>query len=125
MQAPTYNQAHAEQLLHLSDLLNKPVLLRNEKIGALGDLVIVDKDLVAEVTHVMVRRPFGRPSWFVPWHYVHSLTDKSLVLDQPGCPAAVDVDRTRSVGNRIGRVGDVGVKGVFFAAHRRGRMMRA
>src|SRR5438445_308905 len=85
MQAPAYNQAHAEQLLHLSDLLNTPVLLRNEKIGALGDLVIVDKDLVAEVTHVMVRRPFGRPSWFVPWHYVHSLTDKSLVLD-PATP---------------------------------------
>lgn len=69
-----------EQLLRLSDLIKLPVLAAGDKIGKLSDFVIVDKDLVAEVTHVCVDRPFGRPRWFVPWEDVETLTDRAIVI---------------------------------------------
>ncbi|MGD0139000.1 MAG: CBS domain-containing protein [Tepidisphaeraceae bacterium] len=70
-----------EKLFRLSDLLKRPVRMGEEKIGSLSDLVIQDKGAVAEVTHVCVHRPFGRPRFFVPWRYVEELTDKAVVLD--------------------------------------------
>jgi magnesium transporter len=70
-----------EKLFRLSDLLKRPVRMGDEKIGSLSDLVIQDKGAVAEVTHVCVHRPFGRPQFFVPWQHVEELTDKAAVLD--------------------------------------------
>jgi CBS domain-containing protein/sporulation protein YlmC with PRC-barrel domain len=70
-----------EKLFRLSDLLKRRVRMGDEKIGSLSDLVIQDKGAVAEVTHVCVHRPFGRPRFFVPWRHVQELTDKAVVLD--------------------------------------------
>jgi len=70
----------SEHLLRLSDLIKRPVVCGGEKIGKLSDLVIVDKDMVADVTHVCVDRPFGRPRWFVPWDQVRELTDRAVVV---------------------------------------------
>jgi CBS domain-containing protein/sporulation protein YlmC with PRC-barrel domain len=78
--APT-NGSTGERLLRLSDLIHRRVLIGGDKIGSLFDLVIVDKGVVAEVTHVCVRQPFGRPQLFVPWASVQELDDKAVILD--------------------------------------------
>ena len=70
-----------DQLVRFSDLRKRPAFRGPDKIGALRDLVVVDKDVVAEVTHVCVGRPFGRPMLFVPWESVRELTSRSIVID--------------------------------------------
>jgi CBS domain-containing protein/sporulation protein YlmC with PRC-barrel domain len=74
----------ADLLFRFSDLLKRRVLKNGEKIGTLSDLVIVDKGVVAEVTHVCVHRPFGRPQLFVPWRNVKELSPAAVVLDSAG-----------------------------------------
>jgi CBS domain-containing protein/sporulation protein YlmC with PRC-barrel domain len=71
----------AEKLYQLSDLRKRPVYHNDQKIGWLADLVIEDKDIVAEVTHVRVGRPFGNPPYYVPWVKVKSLSLQGVVLD--------------------------------------------
>ena len=51
-----------ESIYFLSDVFNAKVLCNGKKIAKLSDLVIVDKDTVAEVTHLIISRPFGDPS---------------------------------------------------------------
>jgi CBS domain-containing protein/sporulation protein YlmC with PRC-barrel domain len=65
---------------YLSSLLGIGVYSGGEKLGTLGDFVIVDKDKVAVVTHVCVERPFGRPALFVPWEKVRGISNKEAVL---------------------------------------------
>lgn len=82
MAVPTSYQALAtDQTYLLSQLLKCPAYLGEKKIGRLIDLIIVDKDLVAEVTHVCIGRPFGDATLYVPWSKVQSLTPGKLVLD--------------------------------------------
>ena len=71
----------AEKLYQLSDLRKRPVYHNDQKIGWLADLVIEDKDIVAEVTHVCVGRPFGNPPYYIPWASVKSLSLQGVVLD--------------------------------------------
>jgi magnesium transporter len=71
----------AEELYRLSDLRKRPVLVGARKIGWLADLMVVDQDVVAEVTHLCVRRPFGEPTLYLPWQKVHILTNHGVVLD--------------------------------------------
>ncbi len=70
-----------EQLFWLSDLRGKPVYVDADKIGSLEDFVIADRDVVAEVTHLAVARPFGQAAYYVPWQRVHRLTNRGVVLD--------------------------------------------
>ncbi len=67
----------------LSDIIKSPVfapVLSSKKIGRLIDLIIVDKDKFAEVTYLVVGRPFGDPSLIVPWEKVQSLTPGRIVI---------------------------------------------
>jgi len=79
-----------EQHFWLTDLRGIPVYLDAEKIGTLSDFVIVDRDLVAEVTHLRVARPFGQEPYFVPWRRVHKLTARGVVLDDLGDRSALE-----------------------------------
>jgi magnesium transporter len=63
----------------LSDLIKRPVIMVDEKLGRLSDLVIEDKDIVAEVTHVVVSRSFGRPPLYIPWREVATVTGRSVI----------------------------------------------
>lgn len=65
----------------LSELVGVAVTSGGEKIGSLSDLVVVDKDKAAEVTHVVVERPFGRTALTVPWAQVRELSAERAVLD--------------------------------------------
>jgi len=70
-----------EGIYFLSDVLNAKVLSKGKKIGKLSDLVIVDKDIVAEVTHLVISRPLGYLSLVVPWEKVRSFGENEIVID--------------------------------------------
>src|ERR1700678_855264 len=76
--APSRPASAGERLYRLSDLMKRRVLRGNEKIGSLTDLVIGDKEVVAEVTHVCVNQPFGRPKLYIPWRFVEELAPKAV-----------------------------------------------
>jgi sporulation protein YlmC with PRC-barrel domain len=77
----TVPQTGTEELFRLSDLIKRRVTKAGEKIGTLCDLVIVDKGAVAEVTHICVHRPFGRPRLFVPWSGVEEISPAAVLLE--------------------------------------------
>ena len=70
-----------ERVFFLSEVMNAKVLLNDKKIGKLLDLIITNKYKVAEVTHVVVSRPFGYPSLMVPWDNVSSFSEKEITID--------------------------------------------
>jgi magnesium transporter len=70
-----------ECVCFLSDVLNEKVLLKGKKIGKISDLVILDKDKVAEVTHLVISRPFGNPTLLVPWDKVRTFGAKETAID--------------------------------------------
>lgn len=72
----------------LSELLDRNVMVGKESvIGKLQDLVFRDDPKYAEVTYLVVRRPFGRQPWLVPWAQVTGLEGKDVFVaeskDQP------------------------------------------
>jgi magnesium transporter len=70
-----------ENIFFLSEVMNAAVLLKGKKIGKLLDLIIINKDKVAEVTHLVIRRPFGYPSLMVPWDNITSFSEKYIAID--------------------------------------------
>jgi len=75
------NRRAFEQTFNLSDLTGSRVYLRGKRIGKLEDLVIVDRDKFAEVTHLCIGRPFGQSTLHVPWETVRSLSGKEVIID--------------------------------------------
>jgi magnesium transporter len=65
----------------LSDLIGTKVFQHGRKIGKLADLVVVEREKVPEVTHVLVHRPFGEPALVIPWDRVTSVTAKRIEID--------------------------------------------
>lgn len=65
----------------LTDIIGTHVFLGDKKIGTLSDLVIVDGDKVAEVTHLYVTRPYGYPALIIPWEKVKVMTVREIVVD--------------------------------------------
>ena len=68
-----------EAVYFLSEVIGKKVIWREKKIGRLADLVIVDADKIAEVTHIVVERSFGYPSLLIPWAKVGSMNNTIAV----------------------------------------------
>lgn len=66
---------------HLSELLGVRVVLKEKKIGKLADMIIVDYDKYAEVTHIVVSRPFGNPMLVIPWERVAAIDTNQVVID--------------------------------------------
>ncbi len=81
MNALDSNNAAGGASYRLSSLLGIGALSGTEKLGTLGDFVIVDKDKVAVVTHVCVERPFGRQPLFVPWEKIKEFSADKITLD--------------------------------------------
>ena len=70
----------------LSDLIGRKVRAGGRAIGRLGDLVAVEQGRVPEVTHLLVRRPFGHKPLLVPWANVIALTpdgDFAVAIEAP------------------------------------------
>jgi CBS domain-containing protein/sporulation protein YlmC with PRC-barrel domain len=75
------NNNKTESILFLSDVMNAKVLLNGKKIGKLLDLIILEKHKAAEVTYIVISRPFGYPSLVVPWNNVSSFNEKEVTID--------------------------------------------
>jgi magnesium transporter len=71
----------APEPFFLSEVVKVPVLLAGKKIGKLEDFLILDRDKAAEVTHLVVGRPFGESSLVVPWEKVLALGMRHILLD--------------------------------------------
>jgi len=69
----------------LSDMIGTPVLLHGRRIGKLYDLLILEHEKVAEVTHIIVNRPFGYKPLLVPVERVGELSRNAveLAIDSP------------------------------------------
>jgi magnesium transporter len=65
----------------LSDVLKEKVSLKGKKIGKISDLVILDRGKVAEITHLVINRPFGYPTLIVPWDKIRSFEAKEITID--------------------------------------------
>ena len=63
----------------LSDLIGLPAVIAGKKIGKLADLVVTEQGKIPEVTHALVKRPFGHKSLLVPWSKVTELTPRLLI----------------------------------------------
>ena len=64
----------------LTQILDSKVWWQNKKIGRLADVVIVDSGKLAEVTHIVVARPFGYPALIVPISKVTTMDARHIVL---------------------------------------------
>ena len=78
-------------------MIGRPVLLNGDKVGRVADLVIVDRDRVAEVTHVSVSRPFGRPAWFIPWSQMEELSEAQVLIRGDGKTEFLETAPDRAV----------------------------
>jgi CBS domain-containing protein len=77
---PAEGNGHARTLL-LSDLLGSKVVTKSgAKLGKLKDFVFVDDPKYAEVTHLLVGRPYGDPSLKIPWGQVQETLAKELIV---------------------------------------------
>jgi len=75
------NESIAGERMYLSELLGAKAVVVGKKIGKLSDLMAVDRDKFAEVTHVIIVRPFGEKTLLVPWEKVRALSNETMALD--------------------------------------------
>src|SRR5208282_1437482 len=73
-----------EHEFYLSEILDRRVFVKKQRIGRLGDLAIVETGKLPEVTHIIVTRPFGYPRLTVPWDKVLLISNNEVVLDIDG-----------------------------------------
>lgn len=76
-------QARQELRFRLSDIIGRKVKLDGKKIGKLSDIVILETEKIPEVTHFLVRRPFGYKSLMVPWENIKEIEKSEIVIDIP------------------------------------------
>ena len=70
-----------ENEFYLSEILNRAIFIKKNRIGRLSDLAIVETGKLPEVTHVVVSRSFGYPTLTVPWDKVLLISNHEIVLD--------------------------------------------
>jgi len=75
------NHSAPERKFNLSAVVRIPVISKGERVGTLDEFVIVDRDKYAEVTHLSISRPFGRPRLVVPWEKVTSFDEDKVLVD--------------------------------------------
>ena len=74
------NNTPQDQVFFLSDLAGIPVRNFGKKIGKLDDLMIVEHEKIAEVTSLIISRPFGYKSLLVPIGKVDELKNNGIEL---------------------------------------------
>ncbi len=71
----------------LSEILRRKVYVKTEPVGRLDDFVIVEASRLPEVSHLVVKRPYGRPTLLVPWEQVSLISNTEIVVDAPDIAA--------------------------------------
>jgi sporulation protein YlmC with PRC-barrel domain/CBS domain-containing protein len=92
--AARVRQIEEAQYLRVSELVDRKVRTEDgTTLGRLQDFVFLDDPKYAEVTHLLVRRPFGRPPLKVPWSEVLRMDATETVVRTPsGRPDYESVD---------------------------------
>ena len=70
-----------EHEFYLSEILERGVFVKKQRIGRLSDFAIVETGKLPEVTHIVVSRSFGYPALTVPWDKVLLISNNEVVLD--------------------------------------------
>ena len=71
----------------LNDLIGARVTAGGQKVGKLADLVAGTSAPVPAVTHIVVGRPFGTPTLYVPWPDVASFSGEEFTLSKSALEA--------------------------------------
>ena len=74
-------QEAVDMVFFLSDLIGTKVLNGDKRIGKLVDIAIIEKEKLPIVTHIIVRRPFGRKQLLVPWERVVAVNVHRIIVD--------------------------------------------
>ncbi len=69
-----------EREFFLSEILGRRVFMKTERVGRLGDMVIVETGAIPEVSHLVVERSFGYPSLLVPWNKISLISNTEIVV---------------------------------------------
>jgi len=70
-----------EHKFFLSEIIGRKVYLKNDQIGRLDDMVIVETGKFPDVSHFVVSRSFGYPSLLMPWDKLKLISNTELVFD--------------------------------------------
>jgi CBS domain-containing protein len=70
-----------EHKFFLSEIIDRRVYLKTERVGRLSDVVIVETGKFPEVSSFIVRRPFGYPSLLLPWDKLTLISNTEIVFD--------------------------------------------
>ncbi len=77
------DNGHTQSLL-LSEIIGRRIRTEADaKLGKLKDFVVKDDPKYAEVTHLIVGRPYGDPSLKVPWSQVVEVRPGEIVVHDP------------------------------------------
>ena len=72
----------------LSEILDRKVFLKQQRIGRLADLAVTETGKLPAVSHLLVKRPYGYPTLTVPWDKVLMISNTEVVLDLGSEPSA-------------------------------------
>lgn len=70
-----------DPVFFLSDLIATPVYLDGKKVGKLNDLLIHEYEKLAEVTHLIVARPFGHKALLIPYAQVVAFDRERITIE--------------------------------------------
>ncbi len=66
----------------LSEIVGRKIYLKSRTIGKLKDLVIQENPgMIPEVTHLIVKRPYGDPHLLLPWDQVTMISNTEIVSE--------------------------------------------
>jgi magnesium transporter len=70
-----------EQKFFLSEIIDRNVYLKTQRIGRLNDMVIIETGRLPEVSHFVVSRSFGYPSLLLPLDKLTLISNTEIVFD--------------------------------------------
>lgn len=75
------NNKHLEREYFLGDVVGNRTIFHGTKIGVLSDFIFQDSEEHPEITHCIVKRPFGEKPYIFPVENIKVLTNKEMVIN--------------------------------------------
>ncbi len=70
-----------EQKFFLSEIIDRAVYLKTQRVGRLNDMVIVETGSLPEVSHFVVSRSYGYPALLLPLDKLKLISNTEIVFD--------------------------------------------
>ncbi len=71
---------NTHDFFYLSEVIGRKVFWQGKRIGRLSEIIIVEKERIPEVTHFIIKRPFGYPSLMIPWSKIKDANIEKIEL---------------------------------------------